>query len=218
MKLMPASFCLRHGLSLCALALGAFAGAARAATITVSWGSESEARYFANASGELLPTGSLVLLGAFAAGTDFAGHASDYGYLAGQFTLFGTAYIGDGGFGYDGALAAASAVDALDTQLSYWAFNAPTAAAATQWGIFTQTAGLWTTPVIAPGSMNTDIADANLAYVGSLVTDLALTTIVNPGGGGDRPVPDGSFLALDLLAAGLALYLSRRLRHQLVPS
>lgn len=175
----------------------------RAVPITVSWGSESEARYFANASGTLLPVGSLVLLGSFAAGTDFAGHAGDYSYLSAQFTQYAVAHIGDGGFGIPGAFAASSLLNLSSTQLYYWAFDASTALSASQWGVFTQTTGLWTTPGgPAPGSLNTDIADANSASVGSLSVELARTASFQSV---DEPWP----WHMNLLVLGILLTVMR---------
>jgi len=195
------------------LALIAFAATLKA-QITVSWGTESEGRYFATASGSLLPEGSLVRLGSFVASTDFAGHASDLAYLSSQFTVFGTAFIGGGGFtGTPGAFAAANVVPATNTRLSYWAFDAATAAAATQWGIYTETTGLWTTPALAPGSINTDIVDANLASIGTLTATQARTAAF----GAPSNVPDSSLWFLDGLVIGAAVFAGRIFKRRLAP-
>jgi len=215
------SSCLFRSLAILSLGVVAIVSSARA-QVTVSWGTESEGRYFADAAGSLLPEGSLVLLGSFAAATDFAGNASDYSYLSSQFTTFSSAFIGDGGFtGVDGALAAASVTSALNRQLSYWAFNAATTGAATEWGIFTQTTGLWTTPNDPfPSSMNTDLVDANVANIGSfapsldpLVPSLARTAILNLGP--VATVPDSSVGLLNWFAIGATMVSGRMFKRRL---
>jgi len=156
---------------------------------TVSWGSEAIERLFADSNGSYLPFGSLALLGTFDPSTDFATFGTDYSYLSGKFTEFGDARIGDGGF-YDplgdpafwiyGGFGATTEVSALSTQLFYWVFNAPSAAGATEWGIYSNTADQWITPASLPESMQTDIAQGNFANFGSLTDELALTSFVRP--------------------------------------
>jgi len=182
---------------------------------TVSWGSEAIERLFADSQGDYLAFGSLALLGTFDPSTDFATYATDYDYLSGKFTLFGEAKIGDGGF-YDpngdpaqwiyGGFGAVADVNSLDTQLFYWLFNAPTAVAATEWGIFTNISGLWTTPASLPESMQTDIVQGDFAHVGELTETLALTAFAR-----NVSVPDASSTgALLLFALALCTATERR--------
>ncbi len=112
---------MKHRIFFSVLAFAATA-LASSAQITVSWGSDAEVRAFASSSGSLLPVGSLLRLGTFAAGTDFSNLS--YSYLDSQFTQYGTAAIGDGGYNVPG-LFVAPVVSLHRTPLNFTAERSP---------------------------------------------------------------------------------------------
>lgn len=141
------------------------------AQISVTWGNSDEAIIFTDASGVALESGSLVLLGTFAGGTDFLNQGTNLEYLQNQFTTFDTTSISAGGYdGIDGYFTEGAVVNNLNTQLYYWIFNSSSAASATEWGIVTSPA--WITPGTAPDILVTDMSQAaeSGVRVGSLNT------------------------------------------------
>lgn len=187
------------------LSILAFAAAALAssAQITVSWGNDAEVVKLASSSGSLLPVGSELLLGSFAAGTDFSN--TSYTYMSSQFTQYGVSAVGDGGYGVPGLFVASATASApTSTKLYIWSFNASTAASATQWGIFSTSGTTWTTASSAPDVLAVDISQATTADFGSLSASLAMTSAV--------PEPSTYAAILGFVTLGLVGY--RRFRRR----
>lgn len=191
-------------LSLYALVVAAVT--CNAQTIDVSWGNDAELRAFASSDGSLLQVGSLLRLGTFSAGTDFAN--TSYSYMDSQFTQYGVAAIGDGGYDIAGYFVGLPAKAPTSTKLFIWSFDAASAATATQWGIFSNSGSTWTTGGTAPDILNMDINQANIANVGRFETvgsmSYAMTTAV--------PEPATYAAILGFVTLGLVSY--RRFRRR----
>jgi hypothetical protein len=133
----------------------------------VIWGA-AVANSVATAEGVDLPTGDLALIGSFdLTPSQIQADASNLSLLQANFVPYASAQIGQGnpagttpaapGFWLADTTASTDAVSVANTtfniahtQIYYWIFNAPTAAAATEQGIFT-----------APGNNNWIFPDDN---------------------------------------------------------
>ena len=116
---------------------------------TANWGAQIS-NGVGDASGNPLPNGSndLILLGSFDINNaTIAANGSNESFLLSNFTTFASAVMGQGdpngsGSASDGYWTAvstnsASTLGIQTKEIYYWVFNAPTAGAATQYGIFT---------------------------------------------------------------------------------
>ncbi|MBK8475999.1 MAG: PEP-CTERM sorting domain-containing protein [Opitutaceae bacterium] len=121
-----------------------------------------------------------------------------------QFTQFGAAAIGDGGYNVAGYFVAPTTASApTATKMYIWSFNSVAAASATQWGIFSNSGPTWTTASSAPDVLAMDISQANVADFGTLNAGFAMTSAV--------PEPATYAAILGLVTLGLVGY--RRFRR-----
>lgn len=190
---------IRHLILAGSVLAGSIAGAQ---TITVNYGNSNETLVMESSSGTALPAGSLVWLGSFAAGTNFA--TTNFAYLSGQFTQYDTAVISEGYKAGTAGYFAAEAQAPLSTKLSMWVFNTSAAPAATEWGIFSNSGSLWTTQSTGPDVLMIDVDQLGMtAQIGSLGSGFAMTS----------PVPEPATYAaiLGLVTLGLVGY--RRFRR-----
>lgn len=188
------------------LALGSVASAASSVTFI----SQLSGNYIASGSGVALPDGSLVLIGSFDNVAAIDALPITQIEQAAGWSQFGSTYttnvIGSGGKLTGSVINNTPEADAFaGEQIFLWVFNAPTVAAATEYGIFTalQADLEWVFSAdIIDGNSYLELDDLGLtAYLGSVNgSALSLTAIV----------PEPSLYAAALGAAGLALVALRR--------
>ena len=146
----------------------------------VIWGAaESNGVGITDAGGTPLPQGDLVLLGHFSlTPAQVIANGNNEAFLMSAFVTFATGHIGDGlpngpgagsnGYWEDTSIASSNALGIQHEAIDYWVFNATTANAATQYGIFTasastntQFAAAWMFPgdTDVPNVTVTDLSD-----------------------------------------------------------
>jgi hypothetical protein len=182
-----------------------------AGTISVTWGATSSTGFdLANSAPN--PAGNLVEIGTFTTTNGISGASTVSGALA-NFTLFGTALIGDGVGGLPGFVGVSSQsgsdVGLAHTQIYLVSMDAPSVGAATQLGIwyldFGQSSG-WRFPASTDFDTSTSVDLANLIVSdGTPGSALALgghivfgtgTTADSSGGLAMKPIPEPSTWAL----------------------
>jgi hypothetical protein len=154
---------------------------------SIAWGADIN-HGVGTAAGGPLPHGDLVLLGSFPSITDsdIRTHETDFTYLSSHFVQFGaSAVVGQGlpsgTDAYWSASAAGSGSTSADSlgingkPIYMWAFNSPTASAATEWGIFNSTVttpppNAWIFPNFSdvPNTRSIDLNQVDNVVVGSL--------------------------------------------------
>ena len=189
---------MKTKLSLIAALLLASTGAVKAVNFTFNAAVSSG---FALQDGTDLAVGSLLRFGTFSPDVQIAANANNYAVLNAAFTEIATATIGQGDPGVFGSasdtgnaglfIADASAIDTSVTGLNiaglhlyYWVFNAATADAATQQGIFSST--LWIIPdgnVFQNLPLDTDIVDLTTGQGGATLAGSAVIPIGSFGPG-----------------------------------
>ena len=205
----------------------------------VDWGA-AESNGVGTANGTPLPNGSndLILLGHFnLTNTQIAANGSNESFLMSNFVQFGSSTIGAGspngaGSASDGYWAAISinSSDLLsiqNTPIYYWIFNAPTAGAATQYGIFTgstsanqTTAAAWKFPddTAVPSTTTIDLSDVPQNSTGILFGSFG--TGLSRDGSSPlynlatfAAVPEPSILSLVTMGFGGIVFAVRRARR-----
>lgn len=190
---------MKTKLSLIAALLLASTGAVKAVNFTFDAAVSSG---FALQDGTDLAPGSLLRFGTFSlSDVQIAANANDYSVLNAAFTEIATAIIGQGdpgGFGSNsdtrnaglfnadasGIDTSASGRNIAGLQLYYWVFNAATANAATQHGIFSST--LWIIPDgngFSNLALDTDIVDLTTGQSGATLAGSAVIPIGSFGPG-----------------------------------
>lgn len=164
----------------------------------------------------LAEIGSLVRLGTFPVGFDFAANSTDFSATNNAFTEFDSTTIGaapgsGAGQFYDTAIINGFA----NTQLYIWVLNNGIAAAADAWVIVTNPA--WLVPVDPAGGMETvdfDTSDRGTIIPpgaqGFTAENLNSTNLVNFG---MQPIPEPSTYALLAVGAAGLVALRRRKRR-----
>jgi hypothetical protein len=199
---------------------------------TANWGAQIF-NGVGTADGTPLPNGSndLILLGSFDFNnSQIIANGSNEPFLASHFTTFATAVIGQGdpngsGSASDGYWTAvdnnsASLLSLQNKEIFYWVFNAATAGAATQYGIFTNPSlSSWTFPD------DTSVAQVSTTDLSQVPPDISgiLWGSYNTGVSRDgssplynlEAVPETSTLFCGALcAAFIALHALRRRRSR----
>ncbi len=117
----------------------------------VTWGAyQSNGVGIADSGGQPLALGDIVLLGHFnLTNSQIVANGNNRSFLLANFVQYASAFIGDGnpsgsvnpqdntGYWLANSVNSSNALGIQGTEMYYWVFNAPVAANATQYGIFT---------------------------------------------------------------------------------
>lgn len=157
---------------------------------------QAQANQILGSSGTELELGSLIRLGTFSAGFDFAANATNFSATNAAFTQFDTAVIGDGGAPAGQFWDNTPFLSGITNLTIYvWIFNSATAETATEWAIVTNPASNWKGPADGANSTTLDTGD-----LGTIVPVGALGSIEGGAGTGGnirlQAVPEPSSLAL----------------------
>jgi len=148
----------------------------------VTWGA-AISNGVGDASGNPLPIGDLVLLGHFnLTDAQITANGSNEAFLMQNFVQYASAFIGDGapagpnpsdnqGYWLANSVNSSNTLSIQNTQIYYWVFNAATAGAASQYGIYTNpTSTAWKFPddTAIPPTTITDLSDVQHTVQGIL--------------------------------------------------
>jgi hypothetical protein len=153
-----------------------------AQVVSVSWGAQNS-NGLGDAAGSELPIGDLIRIGSFTlTDAQVQAAASNFSALNAAFVQYGTAAVGDGfGFAAHWAAVTSASTDSLGInghRIYYWAFNAPSTGAATQYGVFTSTSPDWVFPSDGsiPNTTTTDLEQVDKILIGGFGSGTSTAT------------------------------------------